>query len=99
MQKTKQSIDEIATLLNGKASKKGLFVCGLNSLDLAEDSDISFFVGNKKNLPNLLNTKASVVVLKKNDINFCKTNYIVVDDPYLAFSKLSDIFNKRKRIR
>ena len=98
MQKIKQSIDEIAILLNGKASKKGLFVYGLNSLDLAEDSDISFFVGNKKNLPNLLNTKASVVVLKKNDINFCKTNYIVVDDPYLAFSKLSDIFNKRKRI-
>jgi UDP-3-O-[3-hydroxymyristoyl] glucosamine N-acyltransferase len=48
MQKNKRSVDEIASLINGKASKKGLFVCGLNSLDLANDSDISFFAGNKK---------------------------------------------------
>jgi len=98
MQKNKRSVDEITILLNGKASKKGLFVCGLNSLDLAEDSDISFFVGSKKNLPHLFNTKAAVVVLKQADVNYCKTNYIVVDDPYLAFSKLTNIFNNRKKI-
>ncbi len=98
MQKNKRSVDEITSLINGKASKKGLFVCGLNSLDLAEKSDISFFVRNKKNLPQLVSTKAAVVVLKQNDINFCKTNYIVVDDPYLAFSKLSNIFDNRKKI-
>jgi len=93
-----KSVDEIASLINGKASKKGLFVCGLNSLDLAEDTDISFFVGNKKNLPQLVATKAAVVVLKQDDINLCKTNFIVVDDPYLAFSKLSNIFDNRKKI-
>jgi UDP-3-O-[3-hydroxymyristoyl] glucosamine N-acyltransferase len=98
MQKIKKSVDEIATLVNGKASKKGLFVYGLNSLNLAINSDISFFVGNKKNLSQLADTKAAVVVLKQNDINFCKTNYIVVDDPYLAFSKLSNIFDNKKII-
>jgi len=98
MQKNKRSVDEITSLINGKASKKGLFVCGLNSLDLAEDDEISFFVGSKKNLPHLIHTKAAVVVLKKDDINFCKTNYIAVDDPYLAFSKLSNIFDIRKKI-
>jgi UDP-3-O-[3-hydroxymyristoyl] glucosamine N-acyltransferase len=98
MQKNKRSVDEIATLINGKASKKGLFVCGLNSLDLAENSDVSFFVGSKKNLSLLTNTKALVVVLKKDDANFCKTNFIIVDDPYLAFSKLSKIFDNRKKI-
>ena len=98
MQKNKRSIDEIAILINGKASKKGLFVCGLHSLDSAEKNDISFYTGNKKNLPHLVNTKAAVVVLKKDDINLCKTNYIVVDDPYLAFSKLSGIFDSRKKI-
>lgn len=97
MQKNKRSVDDIASLLNGKASKKGLFVCGLNSLDLANDSDISFFVKSKKSLPHLINTKAAVVVLKQDDINLCKTNFIVVDDPHLAFSKLSDIFAKRKK--
>ena len=98
MQKNKRSVDEIASLINGKASKKGLFVCGLNSLDLAEASDLSFFTGDKKNLDHLLNTEAGVVVLKKIDIKFCKTNFIVVDDPYLAFSKLSEIFDNKKKI-
>ena len=98
MKKNNFSVDEIAQNINGKASKKGLFVCGFNSLDLAKDSDISFFVGNKKNLPHLVNTKAAVVVLKQDNISFCKTNYIVVDDPYLAFSKLSNIFNNEKKI-
>ena len=96
MQKSKRSVDDISALINGKASEKGLFVYGLNSLDLAEEDDISFFVGNKKNIPLLLNTKAAVVVLKEDDINHCKTNYIVVDDPYLAFSKLSNIFDSKK---
>ena len=98
MKKNNRSVDEITALINGKASKKGLFVCGLNSLDLAESSDLSFFSGSKKNLSHLLNTRASVVVLKQDDIEFCKTNYIVVDDPYLAFSKLSNIFDNRKKI-
>jgi UDP-3-O-[3-hydroxymyristoyl] glucosamine N-acyltransferase len=98
MQKNKRSVDEIASQINGKASKKGLFVCGLNSLDLADDSDISFFVGGKKSLSHLVNTKAAVVVLKKDAIGLCKTNFIVVDDPYLAFSKLSNIFDNKKKI-
>ena len=97
MQKNKQSVDEIATLINGKASKKGLFVYGLKSLDLAKDCDISFFDGSKKNLNQLVNTKAGVIVLKQNDSMHCRTNYIIVDDPYLAFSKLSNIFDNRKK--
>jgi UDP-3-O-[3-hydroxymyristoyl] glucosamine N-acyltransferase len=48
MQKNKRSVDEITSLINGKASKKGLFVCGLNSLDLAEDDEISFLLEVKK---------------------------------------------------
>ena len=98
MQKNKQSVDEIATLLNGKASKKGLFICGLNSLEQAKENDISFFVGGKKNLLHLSNTKAAVVVLTQNNVYLCKTNYIVVDDPYLAYSKLSNLFSNRKKL-
>jgi len=58
MIKNKQSVDEITSLINGKASKKGLFVCGLNSLDLANGEEISFFVGSKENIPLLVNAKA-----------------------------------------
>ena len=42
MQQNK-SIDDIAKLLNGKASKKGLFVYRINSLKNASDGDISFY--------------------------------------------------------
>ena len=97
MLKNKRSVDEISALINGKASKTGLFVFALNSLDLAESNELSFFTGSKKNLSHLINTKAAVVVLRHDDIKFCKTNYIVVDDPYLAFSKLSNIFDNRKK--
>ena len=97
MQKNKRSVDEIASFINGKASKKGLFVCGFNSLDLAKDTDVSFFDGSKKNLPQLVNTKAAVIVLKQNDSIYCKTDHIIVDDPYLAFSKLSNFFDNRKK--
>ena len=43
MQQNK-SIDDIAKLLNGKASKKGLFVYRINSLKNASDGDISFIL-------------------------------------------------------
>jgi len=98
MQNNKRSVDEISVLLNGKASKKGLFVCGFNSLDLAENDEISFFVGGKKNINHLVNTKAAVVVIKEDNIGLCPTNYIVVEDPYLAFSKLSNFFVSKKKM-
>ena len=97
MQKNKVLIEDISKLLNGKASKKGLFVCGLNSLDDAKENEISFFVGGKKNINNLQSTKAAVVVLDKNSVNLCNTEYIVVKDPYLAFAKLTDVFDKKKK--
>jgi len=98
MQQNKISVDKIAELINGKASIKGLFVYGLNSLDLADDNEISFFVGGKKNLKFLSSTKALVVVLKNDAVSHCKTNYIIVEDPYLAFSQLSKIFDSSKEL-
>ena len=97
MIQSKKSVDDIAKELNGKASKKGLFVYGLNSLNLAQSNEISFFVGDKKNLKSLSNTKAAVVVLNHDAINFCKTNYIVVENPHFAFSQLSKIFDIKKK--
>jgi UDP-3-O-[3-hydroxymyristoyl] glucosamine N-acyltransferase len=94
MQQNK-SIEDIAKLLNGKASKKGLFVYRINSLKNANDGDISFYTDSKLK-SELLSTKASVVILQKKDINLCPTNYIIVDDPYYAFSQISNLFNPIK---
>jgi hypothetical protein len=43
-----RSIENIAKLLNGKASKKGLFVYRINSLKNANEGDISFYTDNSK---------------------------------------------------
>ena len=94
MQQNK-SIEDIAKLLNGKASKKGLFVYRINSLKNAKDGDLSFYTDSKYK-SELLSTKASVVILQKKDISLCPTNYIVVDDPYYAFSQISNLFNPIK---
>jgi UDP-3-O-[3-hydroxymyristoyl] glucosamine N-acyltransferase len=48
MQKSKRSVDDISALINGKASEKGLFVYGLNSLDLAEEATSPFLLEIKK---------------------------------------------------
>jgi len=90
-----KSIEEIASFLNGKASTKGLFVFRINSLKNAIDGDLSFYTDIKLK-SELVSTKASVVILRKKDISLCPTNYIVVDDPYYAFSQVSNLFNPIK---
>ena len=90
-----KSIEEIASFLNGKASSKGLFVFRINSLANATEGDITFYTDSKFK-SELLSTKASVVILRKKDISSCPTNYIVVDDPYYAFSQISNLFNPLK---
>ena len=90
-----KSIEEIASFLNGKASSKGLFVFRINTLANATEGDISFYTDSKFK-SELLLTKASVVILRKKDVSACPTNYIVVDDPYYAFSQVSNLFNPLK---
>ncbi|MFZ9121100.1 MAG: LpxD N-terminal domain-containing protein, partial [Methylophilaceae bacterium] len=90
-----KSIEEIASFLNGKASSKGLFVFRINSLANATEGDITFYTDSKFK-SELLSTKASVVILRKKDVSACPTNYIVVDDPYYAFSQISNLFNPLK---
>ncbi len=63
MQQNK-SIDDIAKLLNGKASKKGLFVYRINSLKNASDGDISFYTDNKLK-SELLSTTHQLLYCKK----------------------------------
>jgi UDP-3-O-[3-hydroxymyristoyl] glucosamine N-acyltransferase len=92
-QSLSKSIEEIQKLVNGKASVEGLFICGVNSLENAKAGDISFYTGSK-NRSGLINTKASVVLIKRSDVQICPTNYLIVEDPYYAYSLITKVFHR-----
>ena len=92
-QNLSKSIEELQELVNGKASVKGLFIYGINSLENAKSGDISFYTGSK-NRSGLINTKASVVLIKRSDVQICPTDYLIVDDPYYAYSLITKVFKR-----
>ena len=71
MQQNK-SIDDIAKLLNGKASEKGLFVYRINSLKNASDGDISFYTDNK--------LKSKIQALQADEKKYQKEALTLADD-------------------
>ena len=61
-------------------------------------ADSLIFLFNEKYLSSLLETKAKCCVLKKAHLDFLPKNikYITVEDPYLAFAYLSNIFYQKR---
>ncbi len=62
------------------------------------DSNSLIFVFNEKYLNLLKTTKAKCCVIKKEFIDYIPKNikYIIVDDPYLAFAYLSNLFYEKR---
>ncbi len=73
---------------------------GIADTKTAKEGDITF-LSDKKFLDDLKTTKASFALVKESDKEFvpkgCKA--IVVDDPYLAFAKLTQIFAPKPKIK
>ena len=89
--------DYIAQIVDGFTTNKTIKVDNFSSLSDATSTSVSFF--SDPRLKNqLLNTKAALVILKKHDESLCSKPTIIVDDPYLAFAKVSSLFQKNKRI-
>ncbi len=65
----------------------------LATLQSAQAGDISF-LSSSRYKAYLSKTKASVVILTREDATECNTNMLIVDDPYYAFAKLSQWFDK-----
>ncbi|PCI38148.1 MAG: UDP-3-O-(3-hydroxymyristoyl)glucosamine N-acyltransferase [Thiotrichales bacterium] len=63
----------------------------IQPLDRASDTDISF-LSNSKYKEALQTTKAIAVLIKQDDLADCKTNAIIVEDPYLAFAQVAKLF-------
>ena len=70
-------------------------VTGLSSLDSAQSTDITHLssVTFKTFLPA---TQAGAVILSEKDADDCPCHAIVVDQPYLAFARVSQLFAKAR---
>ena len=90
----------LAIELNGSFSGDSkINLNNIAKIEYAKKGDITF-LSNKKYLPWLKKTKASLIVVNKDfDVKkFKSLNFLLVEDSYLAFNKLLQLFNDVKKI-
>ena len=91
------SINEIGKFLDCEISGDvNIKVNKISSLGNADQSSVSFFSGDGY-LDDLKNTKAKVLVLKKEDARLWKGIAIYHPKPHLAFALLSSLFKPTKK--
>ena len=84
---------ELAEVVGGKASSPNITVDNISSLDSANASSISF-LSDPSYIPKLEKTDSKVILIKKDDLKYWDKDYILVKNPYLAFSKIAKLFNE-----
>jgi UDP-3-O-[3-hydroxymyristoyl] glucosamine N-acyltransferase len=84
---------ELAEVVGGKASSGNITIDNISSLDSANASSISF-LSDSSYIPRLKETKSKVILIKKEDLKYWEKDYILVKNPYLAFSKIATLFNE-----
>jgi UDP-3-O-[3-hydroxymyristoyl] glucosamine N-acyltransferase len=89
--------EDLAELVNGECTKNGILITNFSTLKDAVPNSISFYNDNKFK-QDLIDTKAGIVILKKNVSENFKGEAIFVDDPYLAYAKISTLINKKIHI-
>lgn len=92
------TLREIADLLGAELKGDGgKAISGIATLASAQDHQISF-LANSKYLSQLPSTQAGAVLLNGESLSHCTTNALVLDDPYLAYAKLSHHFNPAPKL-
>ena len=87
-----QLAEHVSAELLGEADHE---IVRINTLQAATKGDLAF-LANRRYVPYLKETKASAVILSKQDAEKANTNCLVVDDPYLAFAKIVRLFHPTK---
>jgi len=83
---------ELAKFVKGKASSNNIIIDNISSLESATDSSISF-LSDASYIPKLSATKSKVILIKQDDLKYWNKDYILVENPYLAFSKIATLFD------
>ncbi|WP_086982605.1 UDP-3-O-(3-hydroxymyristoyl)glucosamine N-acyltransferase [Vibrio aphrogenes] len=85
----KLTLAELATITGGELHGNGeVIVSGIAAMDKAGEGHITFLT-NVKYRKHLEQCKASAILIKSSELEFCHTNAIVVPDPYLAFALIA----------
>lgn len=81
-----------------EAKATDIVLSSVSGLDEAKGGELSFLASAKYRRA-LKTTHASVVIVSEKDVEHCPENIIklVVDDPYLAYARVSHLFNKRSK--
>lgn len=87
------SLGELADVLGLQFSGDAqLRLKRLASLAEAKPNELAF-LSRKKYLPQLAQTKAGAVILRADQVEFCPSNCLISDNPYVTFAKLSQLFD------
>lgn len=87
-------LGELATAIDATLQgNPNLEIKGIGSLAHAKENDVSFLAGAKYK-PLLKQTKASAVILTKEDVADCPSNSLITTDPKLAFAKMVQLLFK-----
>ena len=89
---------KLSLIIDGKCSNNDVVIDNFSSLKSSNDSSITFFT-DRKLIDDLKKTKAKVVILRHEDRELRIGDWIVVEDPYLAFSKVADFFIKKNTFK
>ncbi len=99
MNKKAYSLKELATFLVAEfRGDPDCIITGIGSLENATPHQISF-LNNSSYQKYLTTTKAAVVIVKAQDITtLLAGNFIIVNDPYLAYAKISALFDDTPQV-
>ena len=86
--------DKIGAKLIGDSE---IDISGINTLSLANKNQLTYIVSNKY-IESLVDTDAGAVILSDELKHYCKTNALLVSDPYLAFAKVTHYFKSNNTI-
>ena len=93
------SLAEIAKFLDAKlVGDPEYSICSIKPLNKAAKQDITFLEKSKYR-DYLATTEAGAVILRDEDVSHVKTNALVVNDPYLAYAKLTALFDNTPKIQ
>lgn len=88
------SLNRIAELVDGiVVGDKEFSVKSIKSLENATRDSITFFVDQKKK-DQLSSIQAGAILISKENAKFVTTNKVMVDDPYLAYARISGFFRE-----
>lgn len=91
-------LTELAAMVDGELVGEDQAINRVDTLQNAESGAISF-LANSKYRKYLADTHASAVILHGSLLERCPVAAIVVDNPYLAFARISSYLNREPEIK